>query len=281
MVDQPQHSSDHDPHTAPAPTQIVAGGGLTSAASGTKNALTCPNCGEPTGLGDRACKRCGHDLTVQDSDETKLRADVVVPLVCPNCGLDYSPGKLICSRCGLAFDHRHQTKMREAAGTLNCPRCGRACQPGERFCLACGHFLQVDPEDTSDFSSQLATKQSLDQPFPGPLPTSEEIPIIFEIEGAHLILPAGNLLVVGRRSNRHNDSQPDVDLGAFGAHDKGVSRRHIMIKRRGTLAYVADIGSANGTWLNGHHLMLNGERLLRHGDELQLSHLKVKILYSL
>ncbi len=208
--------------------------------------------------------------------------DAAGSLICPNCGQQCQPGQFVCSNCGFAFDNRLKTKVREpVVVTLNCPACGRAYQPGDRVCFACGHFLQPDSEDTSDLSDELTGQQAADTGLPGVLPSNDQIPIIFEIEGAHLVLPSGAMIVVGRRSNRPGDTQPDVDLSAFAAHEKGVSRRHIMIKRRGTLAYIADIGSANGTWLNGHHLILNGERLLRHGDELQLSHLKIKVLYSL
>jgi ribosomal protein L32 len=251
MVDQVQPSDADKTVTMPSQATVIPDNNVA-------NALVCPECGKPIGLAERLCKHCGHDLTYHDMDETKLREDI---------------GELPALT--------DQAKAAEVIALRNCPNCGRALQAGDRLCFGCGHFLHADPEDTNDFSNQLEEKRAVGLPFPGKLPANEEVPIIFEIDGAHLILPAGQLLVVGRRSSRQNDSQPDVDLGAFSALEKGVSRRHIMIKRRGTLAYVADIGSANGTWLNGHHLILNGERLLRHGDELQLSHLKIKILYSL
>lgn len=49
-------------------------------------------------------------------------------------------------------------------------------------------------------------------------------------------------------------------------HDHGVSRRHARIVLRGDKYYVADMGSSNGTVLNGG--LLSGEQQLRDGDKI-------------
>ncbi len=92
-------------------------------------------------------------------------------------------------------------------------------------------------------------------------------------------VPVAEVITIGRTSDIPDDSRPDVDLSAFGAGDKGVSRKHIKIKRKNILVYVADLGSTNGTLLNGRRLIPNAERLLRNGDELQLGRLKIKVKF--
>jgi adenylate cyclase len=49
--------------------------------------------------------------------------------------------------------------------------------------------------------------------------------------------------------------------------DEGVSRQHATIRRQGGQYWLADLGSANGTYVND--LALTQAQLLRHGDRLQ------------
>jgi hypothetical protein len=83
-------------------------------------------------------------------------------------------------------------------------------------------------------------------------------------------------LVIGRAVSGTPD-QPDVDLTLFGAQRQGVSRRHVMIIREGNLLKVADLGSTNGTYLNGVRLQPNQPRLLRTGDRLSLGELVLRV----
>jgi Protein of unknown function (DUF3662)/FHA domain len=74
---------------------------------------------------------------------------------------------------------------------------------------------------------------------------------------AHLILRNGSN-VIGRGQ--------DCDLQVF---DQGVSRRHIDIQYDGHYAVVYDLGSTNGTSVNGQTI---GSHQLRHGDVLRIGH---------
>ncbi len=51
-------------------------------------------------------------------------------------------------------------------------------------------------------------------------------------------------------------------------HDSEVSRRHAEIRYDGTRCVVADLGSSNGTYVNGTRL--EGERQLSTNDKLQV-----------
>ncbi len=113
----------------------------------------------------------------------------------------------------------------------------------------------------------------------GDVIVADQEPITLEINGERLAVPVAESVTVGRKSEIPDDSPPDVDLSPFGAGDQGVSRKHIKIKRKNILVYVADLGSTNGTLLNGRRLIPNAERLLRNGDELQLGRLKVKVKF--
>jgi FHA domain len=206
---------------------------------------------------------------------------------CPNCGLVCRPGELVCLRCGVVFTNRLKTKLREdpIIEPPTCANCGQVYHFGEPVCRICGSVLSDFKPHRQDDTSELATGlASGSDPSKAASAVGAaqfvQTPIFLEIDGIQLMLPPVEVIIVGRFSGTASDLQPDIDLNSFGAHEKGVSRRHVRIKRKGTLVLVTDIGSANGTWLNGQRLLVNGERLLRQGDELQLSHLKLRVKYS-
>ncbi len=70
---------------------------------------------------------------------------------------------------------------------------------------------------------------------------------------------------------------PDVDLTNDGGLEKGVSRRHAKITRRGNEVLVEDLGSVNGTFVNGKRLTPYLPHSLHNGDELQLGKLVLRI----
>ena len=67
--------------------------------------------------------------------------------------------------------------------------------------------------------------------------------------------------VIGRGS--------DSDLQLL---DQGVSRRHVDVQYDGSRATVYDLGSTNGTTVNGHEV---GSHVLRHGDVVRVGHTRL------
>ena len=71
---------------------------------------------------------------------------------------------------------------------------------------------------------------------------------------------------------------PDIDLSPYQAYAAGVSRLHAIIKRDGNRLIFMDLGSANGTYVNGKRLNPNVEQLINHGDIVALGKMKLQIL---
>jgi adenylate cyclase len=82
------------------------------------------------------------------------------------------------------------------------------------------------------------------------------------------------------------DGQQVVDLGVhntLGRHptnsiqllDKIVSKEHCIIERRGNQFILRDLGSLNGTYVNGERVV--GERPLRHGDDIALGSTRARL----
>jgi pSer/pThr/pTyr-binding forkhead associated (FHA) protein len=70
---------------------------------------------------------------------------------------------------------------------------------------------------------------------------------------------------------------PEIDLSADGDLAKSVSRRHARILKQRNKVLVEDLGSINGTFINGKKLVPYLPETLSDGDLLQLGKLPVEI----
>lgn len=86
-------------------------------------------------------------------------------------------------------------------------------------------------------------------------------------------------LVIGRY-DPNTETAPSLDLSPFEAADKGVSRRHAAVIRRDGVLCVVDMGTPNGTFLNGQRLIPNQPRILRDGDDLRLGYLVLQVKFE-
>jgi FHA domain len=92
-----------------------------------------------------------------------------------------------------------------------------------------------------------------------------------------LILAARDRLTLGRRKDM---PAPDlVDLTAYDAYRKGVSRNHAVLTYKDNRLYIHDVGSVNGTWLNGQRLKSYELYALQTGTSVSLGQLVIYIYY--
>jgi pSer/pThr/pTyr-binding forkhead associated (FHA) protein len=71
---------------------------------------------------------------------------------------------------------------------------------------------------------------------------------------------------------------PDIDLSPFQAYEAGVSRLHANIDIKNSEITIKDLGSANGTRLNGMRIQPHQAYQIKHGDVLTFGRLKVQVL---
>jgi pSer/pThr/pTyr-binding forkhead associated (FHA) protein len=100
--------------------------------------------------------------------------------------------------------------------------------------------------------------------------------IEFRVVGTPYILrsPMGRTVVIGR-ADPVGGFTPELDLTDYEGQAKGVSRRHARITARDNRIMVEDLGSANGTFVNG--VRLEGEKRLFHGDMLSLGQFDLQV----
>jgi hypothetical protein len=73
------------------------------------------------------------------------------------------------------------------------------------------------------------------------------------------------------------DIYPEVELSDDLAMEQGVSREHVCISKRNSAVTVEDLGSTNGTLLNGVRLAPYLPEFLHDGDQLQLGKLLIEV----
>jgi len=89
-------------------------------------------------------------------------------------------------------------------------------------------------------------------------------------------------ITLGRKSPDQAIS-PDIDLSAYNAYEKGVSRLHAKLTREdntfGTY-HVLDLNSSNGTRVNGTRIPINSAVPIHNNDILTLGRLKIQVVIS-
>ncbi len=162
-----------------------------------------------------------------------------------------------------------------------CSTCKHANMAGAMFCAECGAQLVgkdslITQTITTDNFKRANLNASGDayQPFDGS-----------DAWGSIHLLDTGQVLPLSSRSEftmgRISEGQPimpDIDLSPYQAYAAGVSRLHAIIKRDGERLIFMDLGSANGTYVNGKRLTPNVEQLIHHGDIVALGKMKLQVL---
>jgi pSer/pThr/pTyr-binding forkhead associated (FHA) protein len=106
---------------------------------------------------------------------------------------------------------------------------------------------------------------------PEAAPSGDGVTLRVEIKGATtaLFISLTGDAIVGRRDPL-SERVPDVDLTPYGGYQMGISRRHAMICLRDQGVELIDLGSRNGTFLNGDRLQGHQPAQVQNGDEVRL-----------
>ncbi len=92
------------------------------------------------------------------------------------------------------------------------------------------------------------------------------------------ILPSEKT-VVGRRDPLAN-VVPDLDLTSHAGYQLGLSRCHAEIQHQENRLDILDLGSKNGTYLNGKRLKPEVPEKLHDGDELRLGKMVIRLFFT-
>ena len=161
-----------------------------------------------------------------------------------------------------------------------CPNCRHENRSGTIFCDECG--TQLDGVET--IVTQAVTDEQIEEELrkrtpraDAEAPANSWLSLHLMDSGKILPLASRNEFTLGRLSEGQ-PIMPDIDLTPYQAYASGVSRLHAVVKRDASRVVVMDLGSSNGTYVNGRRLNPHMEEALNHGDILALGKLKMQIL---
>jgi hypothetical protein len=163
-----------------------------------------------------------------------------------------------------------------------CPYCAFSNREGIFFCEDCGETLVGQTAGVMTATRQLRENPSeLDGTASwGTARLARYSSVMLRIrDGETIVIDPVEETILGR-ADATAGAKPGIDLSPYGAQEKGVSRVHASLKRGDETLVIVDLGSVNGTHLNGQRLIPNQPRVLRDGDELRLGMLTCNIYFK-
>lgn len=166
-----------------------------------------------------------------------------------------------------------------------CPNCHNKELPGSYFCGECGtqlisleflntRMINKPPENIygADSGSNPFQTRKVIQKQKDP-----SISLHLVESGKVIHLSDKNDFTLGRAVEGQS-ILPDVDLSPYEAFSQGVSRMHVSLRILNGDVYVMDLGSSNGSKINGQKIVPHVEYSISHGDLVSLGRLKVQVL---
>ena len=164
-------------------------------------------------------------------------------ITCLNCSYaENTDSAMICGKCGQPLSDTHASLLKQHTGMLSQETI--LFEPRIRN----RHVGKLKKHDIAVYISDM------------------EEPLIVSLTRDALLGRYGGL-----------DQQPPIDLAAFQGLEHGVSRRHAILRRFGPDVAIVDLGSTNGTWLNGIRIQPHQPVILRNGDRLLVARLPIQI----
>jgi hypothetical protein len=180
-----------------------------------------------------------------------------------------------------------------------CPVCGHLNRPGAMVCDNCGTLLDLRAEtgratrdlrdnDNNDPNTEVSTEAQT------AIAKADQI----KVRGAeyqqgltvHLHVDTANQpmaispdmlkgdVVIGRR-DPITEQAPEIDLDQFAGYRMGVSRRHAIMRLMNGSLTLLDLGSANGTYLNGKRLKPREPEVLLENDIMRLGQIVMTVKF--
>ncbi|MDZ4763593.1 MAG: FHA domain-containing protein [Chloroflexota bacterium] len=175
--------------------------------------------------------------------------------ICPKCGNANRVGALICDNCGSSLTNRPSGVTTKSLGSTSI----------------------LSDADNSPAQAQMAEAMvgAGSESFQAGMLLRLEIP---NAEDVVLIEP-GEETVIGRR-DPSTGIAPDIDLTAYAGYKLGVSRKHAILRVRNDRLELLDLGSSNGTSINGERITAHEPHALRDGDQIGLGKMTMRALFQ-
>lgn len=161
-----------------------------------------------------------------------------------------------------------------------CPICNFENRVGALVCAECGSDLYdtlLEQIATKELNTQDLKTRNLDE---RTLPSSNPLVLYLSKDNTPLAIERSGEPIIGRSAPEEDDNSVDIDLCQFGAQELGVSRQHIRLNAAIHPPTVVDLGSYNGTFVNGQKLTPERRHILNSGDEIRLGRMTMRLYFK-
>jgi pSer/pThr/pTyr-binding forkhead associated (FHA) protein len=166
-----------------------------------------------------------------------------------------------------------------------CPNCQHKELQGALFCSECGaQLVVIDVLNTRTIKktpSDLLEPQGVVPPVSNSFKTgktSEPSISLHIVDSGQVVHLKDRTEFTLGRAVEGQPILPDVDLSPFDAFSLGVSRLHATLRIVNKDIVVTDLGSSNGTRVNGQKIVPHVDYPINHGDTIALGKLKIQII---
>ncbi len=233
------------------------------------------------------------------AEQSRFDTQTVPLQVCSVCGFRNTPTQRACIKCGTTLasgnttrDERKPSILARIEGVADEPK---TMPPMPTYVADDANtFIPENAEQTFVHPLPVIKKlPSLNNPASetasAPKPAvsigsdlfEDEMLLRLEIEGSPtpvVVFPSSKT-IIGRR-DPISSAVPDVDLSAYAAYRMGVSRQHAAFRRNHSSLELVDLGSSNGTFINGSRLTAHQPYLLHDGDEVCLGRMTLHVYFQ-
>lgn len=247
--------------------------------------VACPNCGTPVQENASFCGQCGNDL--RDLDLTSSGSSAPAPNVpeTPSPEPTASTETSALPESSLPTQNFLTENEAPAASAtpsnadfelpdLTAPDPSLIPEPIASSPIASSPTASSPTAPAaSEPASQAPTAPiSAPPPAPAPRPATTQLQVITaRLRHAQTDTPIEipSQLSVVRIGKPNDQTPPDIDVSGFPDSDI-VSRVHANLRVEGDVYYLEDVGSSNGTYINGMPLPVGNRHRLRAGDRIAL-----------
>jgi hypothetical protein len=162
-----------------------------------------------------------------------------------------------------------------------CPNCSHQNRIGIVFCEQCGASLIGDvPLATRNIGHRMPEGWRKSTGELGSDVFKAGTMLRLEVEGADPILLRSQKEMVFGRRDPATGTMPDIDLTPFAGYRMGVSRKHAALRQsENNRLDIWDLGSSNGTYLNGIRLVAHCPNRVHDGDEIRLGQMVMHLYF--
>jgi hypothetical protein len=128
---------------------------------------------------------------------------------------------------------------------------------------------RIDPDKVSEVYNQLIPENLK--------PKQNEIFLMIHGAVEVLFMEDRQRVIIGR-TKPNSDWKVDIDMSSYGKIGQTVSRQHATLHMQDDVLYLTDLGSTNGTYINGKRIQANVPHAVNRSHRISLGKLDVSIV---